>query len=83
MKMQMDRDQKRVVTDPDVMFGKPTIRGTRLTVEHILRLLAAGWSVEDILQEHPRLTREDIRAADAFAADHLRDAFAKTPDAAE
>lgn len=61
----------RIVTDPTIMYGKPVIRGTRVTVEHVLRQLAAGASPEAIVKEHPRLTIEDIRAAQAFAADYL------------
>ena len=61
----------RVQSDPKIMMGKPVIRGTRITVEHILRCLAAGDSVEQILGDYPRLTIEDIRAAQVFAADHL------------
>lgn len=61
----------RIKSDPKVMFGKPVIVGTRITVEHILRCLAAGESVEDIVANYPPLTPEDIRAAQAFAADHL------------
>jgi uncharacterized protein (DUF433 family) len=56
------------------------VRGTRITVEHILRMSAAGLSVEDLLAEHPNLTKDDIFAAHAFAADYLRDRGA---DAAE
>ncbi len=62
---------ERIVTDPAIMFGKPVVRGTRITVEHILRQLASGASPEAIVKEHPRLTIEDIRAAQAFAADYL------------
>jgi uncharacterized protein (DUF433 family) len=61
----------RIVVDPKVMFGKPVIQGTRITVELILRKLAAGMTDEQILAHHPHLTVEDIRAAAAFAADHL------------
>jgi uncharacterized protein (DUF433 family) len=53
------------------MMGKPVIVGTRITVEHILRLLGAGDSLEDVLRSHPQLTAEDIRAAQAYAADYL------------
>ena len=63
----------RIVTDPAIMFGKPVVRGTRITVEHILRKLASGISPEDIVHDHPGLTVEDIRAAQAFAADYLSD----------
>lgn len=61
----------RIVIDPKVMFGKPVIRGTRITVELILRKLGEGMTDAEILTHHPQLTVEDIRAAAAFAADHL------------
>jgi uncharacterized protein (DUF433 family) len=61
-----------VVSDPSVMMGKPVIAGTRITVELILEKLAAGETPEQILDAHPRLTREAVQAALAFAADALR-----------
>jgi len=61
-----------IVCDPNVMMGKPVIAGTRVTVELILEKLSAGETVEQILKAHPRLTREAIRAALAFAAEALR-----------
>ncbi|MBE9052314.1 DUF433 domain-containing protein [Nostocales cyanobacterium LEGE 11386] len=61
-----------VVSDPKVMMGKPVIVGTRITVELILEKLAAGETPEQILESHPRLTRESIQAALAFAAEALR-----------
>ncbi len=61
-----------VVSDPAIMMGKPVIRGTRITVELILEKLAAGEPVEQILEAHPRLTRDAIHAALAFAAQALR-----------
>jgi uncharacterized protein (DUF433 family) len=61
-----------IVSDPAIMMGKPVIAGTRITVELILEKLAAGETVEQILDAHPRLTREAIPAALAFAADVLR-----------
>jgi uncharacterized protein (DUF433 family) len=54
------------------MMGKPVVAGTRITVELILEKLAAGETVEQILEAHPRLTREAIQAAIAFAAEVLR-----------
>ena len=60
---------ERIEIRPDVMFGKPVIRGTRVPVELILRKLAAGESPEEILRQHPRLTPEDVRAAQGYAAD--------------
>jgi uncharacterized protein (DUF433 family) len=61
-----------IVSDPAVMMGKPVIAGTRITVELILEKLASGEAVEQILEAHPRLTRETIQAALAFAAEALR-----------
>ena len=68
----------RITSDPKIMFGKPVIAGTRITVEHILRCLAAGETLDDIVADYPPLTRDDISAAQAFAADHLarEDVFA-------
>ena len=60
---------ERITVDPGVMVGKPIIRGTRITVEHILRHLASGASVDDLLAGDPHLTREDVLAALAYAAD--------------
>jgi uncharacterized protein (DUF433 family) len=61
-----------ITSDPKIMMGKPTVAGTRLTVEMILEKLAAGETIEQILSEHPRLTPAAIRAAIAFAAGALR-----------
>ncbi len=57
-----------IVSDPAVMFGKPVVAGTRLTVELILNKLGAGESVEQLLDSHPRLTREAVLAALRFAS---------------
>ena len=64
--------QSYIVRDPKVMLGKPTIKGTRITVELILEELGAGTSFGQLLESHPRLTEASIRAAIAFAADCLR-----------
>ena len=61
----------RIKRDPKIMMGKPVVDGTRITVEHILRCLAAGDSIEHLLQSYPHLGLEDIRAAQAYAADYL------------
>jgi uncharacterized protein (DUF433 family) len=61
----------RIKRDPKVMMGKPVIAGTRITVEHILRCLAAGDTVEQILHNYAHLSAEDIRAVQAYAADYL------------
>jgi uncharacterized protein (DUF433 family) len=64
---------ERIEIDPKIMGGKPVIRGTRIPVELILRKLGAGMSPEEILTDHARLAFDDIRAAQAFAADYLAD----------
>lgn len=61
-----------IQSDPAVMMGKPVVAGTRITVELILEKLGAGETVEQLLQAHPRLTREGIQAALAFAARSLK-----------
>jgi len=68
----MQRHQ-RIEINPQIMTGKPVIRGTRITVEQVLRKLGGGLTPEQILEDHPRLTLEDIRAAEIFAADYLAD----------
>lgn len=61
-----------IVSDPKIMMGKPVVKGTRVTVEAILEKLSEGESVEQILDEHPRLSEEAIRASLAFARETLR-----------
>ena len=61
----------RIEINPKVMMGKPVIRGTRLTVELILRKLSEGASEKDLMEAYPKLTREDIKAAIRYAADTL------------
>jgi uncharacterized protein (DUF433 family) len=61
----------RISIDPAVMLGKPCVKGSRITVELILRKLGAGRSFADLLEAYPQLTEDDIRAALAFAADYL------------
>ncbi len=61
-----------IQSDPAVMMGKPVIAGTRITVELVLEKLAAGESIEQILDSHPRLTRDAVLAALDFAARALR-----------
>ena len=65
-------EEELIQSDPSIVMGKPVIAGTRITVELILEKLAAGETIDDILQAHPRLTRESIQAALAFAARALR-----------
>lgn len=66
------KHKQMISSDPSVMLGKPVITGTRISVEFILEKLAAGETIEQILEQHPRLTRESIQAALTFAAEALR-----------
>jgi uncharacterized protein (DUF433 family) len=69
----MNSLSNRVTINPDVMMGKPTIRGLRITVEQILKALAAGVPAEDLLEDYPELEPEDLQAVFAFAADLLHE----------
>ncbi len=62
----------RIVVNPEVLVGKPVIKGTRLAVEFIVGLLAQGWSEKEILENYPGLTREDILACLGYASDTLQ-----------
>jgi len=64
--------EQLIQVDPSIMMGKPVIRGTRITVEMVLEKLAAGETVDQLLEAHPRLTKEAIQAALAFAAQVLK-----------
>ncbi len=63
---------KLIVSDPSVMMGKPVVVGTRITVELILEKMAAGETLEQVLDAHPRLTKDGVLSALAFAAEALR-----------
>ena len=62
----------RIVVDPEILVGKPVVKGTRLAVEFIIDLLAQGWTEEDILRNYPGLTREDVRACLVYASTVLK-----------
>ena len=61
----------RITIDPNILVGKPVVKGTRLAVEFIVDLLAQGWSEEEILRNYPGLTRDDIMACLRYASDVL------------
>jgi uncharacterized protein (DUF433 family) len=61
--------ESRIALDPDVLVGKPVIRGTRLSVEFLLGLMASGWSMADILSNYPALTQDDLSACLLYARD--------------
>lgn len=60
---------KRIVSDPDIMLGKPVIKGTRITVELILRKMAEGMTIEELLETYPHITKDDILATVSYSAD--------------
>lgn len=66
---------QRITVDPNVCFGKPCIRGTRIWVSLILDFLANGMSIEEILVEYPHLTEEDVRATIAYGAEMARERY--------
>jgi uncharacterized protein (DUF433 family) len=65
--------QAYIVSDKEVLLGKPTIKGTRISVEHIVGLLAQGWNEKEILENFPRLTKESLKAVFAYIQDCIND----------
>lgn len=65
--------RNNIISDEKIRFGKPTIKGTRLSVEFIIERLADGWTQEQLLENYPRLTREDLQAVFAYVADCFKD----------
>jgi uncharacterized protein (DUF433 family) len=61
--------KERIASDPDIMLGKPVIKGTRITIKLILRKLSEGMVIEELLEAYPHLTKEDIFAALSYSAD--------------
>lgn len=59
--------RNRIVSDPNILLGKPRIKGTRIAVELILGWISSGWSIDGILEAYPHITREDVLAALAYA----------------
>jgi uncharacterized protein (DUF433 family) len=72
---------ERITIDPQVCFGKPCIRGTRIWVSLILDQLAGGTTVEELLTNYPQLTREDVLAAIAYGAEATRERIIPVPTA--
>lgn len=68
----IDQDAARITVDPAVLTGKPVVRGTRISVDFVIGLLADGWSEQDILANYPGLTHDDVIACLAYARDALR-----------
>jgi uncharacterized protein (DUF433 family) len=64
--------QERITIDPKILVGKPVVKGTRLSVEFIIGLLAQGWSEAEVLRNYPGLTPDDLRACLAYAGDVMK-----------
>jgi len=65
--------KEKIITDPEILVGKPIIKGTRISVEFILELLSQGWSYEEILKNYPQIKKEDIIACLQYATEILKD----------
>ncbi len=70
---------RRISVDPNVCFGKPCIRGTRIWVSLILDLLAGGMTIQEVRAEYPQLADEDVRAAIAYGAEMSRERYVEIP----
>ena len=77
--MERNKLLERISVEPRVCFGKPCIRGRRIWVSLVLDVLAAGLSIQEILEEYPQLTREDVLACVAYGAEMSRERFADVP----
>ena len=68
-----------IISDKDILLGKPTIKGTRIAVEHIVGLLAQGWTEGQILENYPRVTKESLRAVFSYLKECLHDGLLFSP----
>lgn len=69
----------RIVSDREVLLGKPTVRGTRISVEFILERMANGWSEQDLLTSYPNLSMDDLKAVFAYLNDCVKDGLMIEP----
>ncbi|HLC16356.1 MAG TPA: DUF433 domain-containing protein [Thermodesulfovibrionia bacterium] len=75
--------QQYIHSDPEILLGKPVVKGTRISVDFILKLFAAGWTEKEVIENYPTLTPESLRAIFAFVADCIEeDTFYSVPTAA-
>lgn len=65
--------QEHVISDSNILLGKPTVKGTRISVEHIIGLLAEGWTEQEILKNYPRLTAQSLQAVFSYIQECMRD----------
>jgi uncharacterized protein (DUF433 family) len=68
-----------IISDKDILLGKPTIKGTRISVDHVISLLAQGWSEEKILANYPRLNKESLKAGFVYIYECLQDGLLYSP----
>ncbi len=71
--------QDYIISDKEILLGKPSVKGTRIAVEHIIGLLAQGWTEDRILENHPRLTKESLQAVFAYIQDCIHDGLLFSP----
>ena len=65
--------REHIETDENILLGKPVIKGTRISIEHIIDLLASGWTEQQILENYPRLLKEDLQAVFAYIQEIIKD----------
>jgi len=70
--------RKHIITDESILLGKPTVKGTRISVEHIIGLLAQGWTEQQILENHPRMNQESLQAVFSYIQECLKDGLLDT-----
>ena len=67
--------RSHIDSNNNILAGKPTIKGTRLSVEHIINLLASGWSEQQLIENYPRLTKENLQAVFIYIQEIIKDGF--------
>jgi uncharacterized protein (DUF433 family) len=74
IKLEADMDWKKYIhSDPEILMGKPVVKGTRLAIDFLVGLFAAGWTEQQVLENYPNLTSESLRAVFAYVAEVMRD----------
>ena len=67
--------RNHIETNDNILLGKPVVKGTRVSIEHIIKLLASGWTENQILDNYPRLSKESLQAVFAYIQDIMKDGF--------
>jgi uncharacterized protein (DUF433 family) len=75
----MQNWQELIVSDEDVLLGKPTVKGTRLAVDHVIQLLAEGWTEQQLLENYPRFKKEHLQAVFAYIHECIKDGLIYAP----